>query len=106
VSEGDSLTFLIGTNGVDGYTSSNWNANGTNGTSGTESKLRFGAEDIIVLTGGSGGEGQQCYTGYDNGQHGDPGSNGGVQFGLQFGQTGIVTLETVPQAGAYARVRY
>lgn len=106
VSAGDSLIFEIGANGTDGYTPSNWNANGTSGTDGTESVLLFGSETIITVTGGGGGGGQQCYTGYYNGQNGVGGSHGGLSLGQRFSQTGMITLETQPQSGAFARVRY
>jgi len=106
VTYGDTISFVIGSNGVNGSTPTYWNANGSSGTNGSSTILYFGIEMIIECTTGLFGTGAICYTGSNNNNPGSNGSNGGVNYGNNFDYTGMIVFDTTPQASAMLKIRY
>jgi hypothetical protein len=106
VSYGDTITFVIGSNGINGSTPTYWLANGSSGTNGSSTIMYFGTEMIIECTGGNGGTGVVCYNGGNNGQPGISGSPGGLIYGNNFDYTGMIIFETIPQTGGIIKFRY
>jgi|SaaInlStandDraft_1057018.scaffolds.fasta_scaffold59388_2 hypothetical protein len=109
-SQGDTITFIVGSSGVSGNNATGWCSSGpTNGQSGSETKIMFGNEDIITLYEGSGGGAGNCYCAGYNGNvptTGASGNNGSYSLGNLFNNSGLIIFETGTIGGGFIRIRY